>query len=290
MQSGKPPIGDTISNGKYRIVETLRNGGAQALHRGVVEQSPDKHVLVTTLLAPERLRVEEVLQALSPDVPGRLALEAVSFFDIRGSEPSRNIYQKQNLSLVEQLPSGDWAGRWVGGDRASVPPLNAHDAMSLGLSAGKLLAQAAEHGALMVGARPEYLWAERDREGALLATGISDRYQSFLRFTSGACAIPAVLLRRTYVAPEIHWDKEPTAASLTFSLATMMAEWVAGRYPFHESWTGIDITTLLNGEHIPLNTPKSLAHLLHLGMRPEPTDRPSLPAFLAALESLDLKS
>ncbi len=285
MKKIKEPVGDTICNGRYRVVETLRDGGAQGLHRGVVGSRPESQVLVTTLLTPEKLRVEDVMRALVADVPGRLPFEALATFDVQGSDEDRNIYQKGHLALVERLPPGDWVGRLVGGDRAPVPPLSVRDATTLALSSGRLLAQAAEHGALMVGARPEYIWAERSRAGDLIATGISDRYQNFLRFTGGACAIPAVLLRRTYLAPELHSDMSASSASLTFSLATMLAEWLIGRYPFHEVWTGINMTNLLRGELIPFEGPPRLAHLLHIGTRPDPADRPSLSSFLAALEA-----
>lgn len=283
MTATKPPVGDTICDGKYRIVETLRDGVAQGLHRGVEVEAPTRQVLVTTLLASETLDVDLVKSALVADAPGRFAFEALSFFDIRGTDSKRNIYQEQNLALVEGLPSGDWVGRLLDG---SFPPLNSRDVNSLGLSTGRILLRAAEHGVLMSGARPEYIWAERNLDGILIATGISDRYQNFLQFTGAACSLPAVLLRRTYLAPEIHWKKPPTLASLTFSLAAMMAEWSTGQYPFFESWMNFDITTLLRGDHIPLEVSPQLAQLLHLGMRPDPDSRPSLPAFLAALEAL----
>lgn len=285
MTKAMTPIGETICNRRYRVVETLRDGAAQGLHLGVVESQPGENVLVTTLLAPEKLDVNEVQRALVPDSPGRLPLEALAFFDIQSADEERNLYQRGHLALVERLPPGDWVGRLIGEHREPVPPLSVRDATSLALSVGELLAQAAESGVLMVGTRPEYLWAKRNQDGLLVATGASDRYLSFLRFTGGGCSIPALLLRRTYLAPEIHKGNPPSLASLTFSLATMMSEWIAGRYPFHEVWAGINMAALLRGELISFESPPQLSQLLRLGTRPDPNDRPTLATFLAALEA-----
>ncbi len=281
MTSTKPPIGNTICNGKYRVVETLRDGIAQGLHRGVSTRDPEHQVLITTLFSSERLTVEKVRGSLVASAPGRLPLEAVTFFDLRDNgNGNHGGYQRRFLALVEQLPPGDWVGRMLG------KPIGSSDAITLGLSAGLLLNQAAENGALMTGVRPEYLWAERRPDGNLFATGASDRYQNFLLHTGGSSSLPATLLPRTYLAPELHRQAPATTASLTFTLATMMAEWTTGEYPFPDAWAASSISALLRGEHIPLEIPERLAHLLHLGMTPAPADRPSLPAFLAALEAL----
>jgi hypothetical protein len=279
----RPPIGDTLQGGAYRVIEKLLEGGAQTLCLGESTANPEERVLITTILVFNGLNVSEVSRSLSYQAPGIFRQACVSFFDIQGDDLDRHIYQEQHAALIENLPPGEWL------PRLTAAALDAPAAVVLGSSVGHLLLRAAEEKILVLEARPEYIWASRGTEGSLRAMGLSDRYGTFLKHTDGGCLIPALLFQRTYLAPEIHRGKQGSATSLTFSLATMIAEWATGQYPFPDSRYKGSLPDLLKGDHIPLEVPAPLAQLLHRGLQADPAERPPLAKFLAELESLKLE-
>lgn len=275
------PLGDTLANGTYRVTERLREGGSQLLYLAEESTRPSQRLLITAILAPKGVPLEELRRRLVHEIAGMFELAFIGCFDIRGDSQIRKAYQKQHFALAEKLPQGEWLVR------LAKQPFSTRSAVGLALSVGRTLHLAEARGYGLFGVRPEYIWAERDETGALHATGLSDRYRLFLSHTGGQCAIPAVLLRRSYLAPELHYrDGKGSSASIVFSLATMLAEWATGQYPFPDSWAGNDLSSLLTGQHIPLEVPQRLAHLLQLGLQADPAMRPSLASFLAALEAL----
>ncbi len=266
------PLGDTLGNGAYRATEELIEGGSQLLYLGESCSASRDPVLITVIYGPEGIALDELKHSLALPRPGTLELVLVSGFDIRGTNATRRTYQEQHFGLVEKLPAGEWL------TRLTKEPLPPSVAVELGLSVGHLLARSAEQGNLIVGVRPEYLWAERREDGAIRVTGLSDRYRLFLAHTGGACSVPALLLRRSYLPPELHRDRKDRGSlqSLVFSLSMMVTEWTTGHYP-RGGLSALAETTQI---------PPRLAHLLKLGLQAEPANRPSLAAFLAALEAL----
>jgi hypothetical protein len=68
--------------------------------------------------------------------------------------------------------------------------------------------------------------------------------------------------------------------SLAFTLAVMIAEWTMGVYPLNQTWGNE------TAEHQPLRGPPALRVLLERGLAAELDDRPSLAAFVDALDTL----
>jgi hypothetical protein len=164
-------------------------------------------------------------------------------------------------------------------------PLGPRSAVALGLSAGRILERAMKAGVLLVAVRPENMWARR--EGELVVTaGLTGRNRDFFFHVQGGCLMPAMLYKRFYVAPEVYRNLAEREESLVFTLATMIAEWATGSYPFPDSWAHGNVTSLLEGRHAPLEVPDALAKLLKLCLKPLPEHRPTLAHFLKRLSVL----
>jgi hypothetical protein len=99
----------------------------------------------------------------------------------------------------------------------------------------------------------------------------------FAKTTIDAVSLP--LFDRYYYAPEA--DEDPDDRALVFALATMIAEWATGRFPFKYKFHGHGP---LEGKHLKLKLPPPLASLLSRGMRVDRAERPNLAQFLDELE------
>ena len=283
--SAEFPIGDTLAGGSWRVTEHLRGTGSQQLHLATRADRPDARALVSTIWAPRGAPGAELLEKLGYRLPGVLELVHLGPFDPSGDE-LRRTHQRQHVALVERLPDGrgadagsEWLPRLVSG------PLGPRAAVELGRSVGAILARAADAGPLLVGVRPEYIWATRDGD-QLRATGLSGRNWELFAHTGGGCLVPGRLFERHYYAPEVYRERGEGPESLVFTLAAMIAEWATGQYPFPDSWAGGNMQSLCEGRHAPLDLRPPMADLLGLCLDAEPAHRPSLPYLLRRLELL----
>jgi hypothetical protein len=268
------PIGDTV--GGWRVTGHLLRGGSQELCVAERVDRPDQRAMVSAMWAPRGVELAELRPRLEMHAPGILALEHIGPFDETGDDDVRRIQQGQHIALVERLPPGDgveWLPHMIDG------ALGPRTALVLGISVGAILARAAARGALLVGIRPEYIWAEAER---LQAVGLTARNWEFFASVRGRCLAPATLFRRHYCAPEVVQERGEREESLVFTLAVMIAEWATGLYPFPDSWAGGNTRTLCEGRHAPLDLPPPIAGLLGRSLRARPEERPSLSEFLTA--------
>jgi hypothetical protein len=274
-------LGETLDGGRYRLTEHLRGSGSQLLYlaKEVAGDGLEATCFVSVIWAPKGLAEVEVRAALDVRCEGVHALAFLGCFDIAGEDEERHIHQQQYCALVERVPEGQWL------PRLTTAPLGAGAAVALGSSVGRLLEQAAQHGHLLVGVRPEYVWARR-QAGQLVAVSVTARNRDYFTHTGGRCLIPGQLFERHYLAPEVYSERGERDESLVFSLAIMIAEWATGAYPFPDSWAGGNMRSLLEGRHAPLSVAPALAKLLALGLKPDPSHRPDLSYFLKRLSLL----
>jgi hypothetical protein len=270
-------IGHTLDSGAYLASEYLMGAGSRFLLVGTRTDRPSERYFLSVVWAPKGPSLAELRRELGYAVPGVLEMTNLCFFD-RPREDPCGIFPENYCSLIERIPDGDW-----------LPPVvasgvGAAAAVSLGFSVGQILERAAHLGTLLVGVRPEYIWARRESE-RLIARGLTARNHAYFFRTAGAC-MPGFRFERHYYAPEVYRGQTASPESLVFTLATMIAEWATGAYPFPDARAHGDMSSLIEGRHAPLDVPAPLASLLALALKPEPAHRPSLPYFLRRLRLL----
>ncbi|MEZ4363205.1 MAG: hypothetical protein R3B48_23725 [Kofleriaceae bacterium] len=272
------PLGDTLGGGAWRVTEHLRGGGSQQLFLGESTRPGDaERGFVSMIWAPKGVPEAELRRTLGYRHAGVHELAYLGTFDPRGDAERREA-QRQYCALVERVPEGEWLPRLLPG------PLGVIGAIALGRSLGALLQGAAKAGTLLVGARPEYVWARRTG-ATLTAVSVSGRNWDFFAHTGGRCLVLGRLHERHYYAPEVYQELGEREASLCFTLATMIAEWATGAFPFPESWAAGDMSSQCAGRHAPLDLPAPLATLLSSCLAADPAQRPSLDELLERLAS-----
>jgi hypothetical protein len=182
--------------------------------------------------------------------------------------------------LVERLPSGDSARC------AILDPLDAADAVRLGVSVGVMVERAANAGVLLTALRPDYIWVDRDAAGHLHATGLTARNGRFFESHKWGESPSLPPFLRPYGAPESMTD--PSERCLVFTLATLIAEWTTGRYPFRDArYRGFYyVQVYVDKPHDPdlRSIPSALAAVLERGLCPDPQRRPPLSSWLRTLK------
>jgi hypothetical protein len=244
-------------------------------------------VLVALDLLPLRIDIEAFRRTLGYEHSGIFTLAYLGRLDMLPNVDHQD--QVSRWALVERVSAGSWLTSLIGSyelrffydaESHMLPSHNpataVRNALSLGRSAGRILAAAAAAGTLLPYVRPEYMWA-RDADGALEVTGLSARGHAFFaKTTIDAVSLP--LFDRYYYAPEA--DEDPDDRALVFALAIMIAEWATGRFPFKYKFHG---QGPLEGKHLKLKLPAPLASLLSRGMRVDRAERPDLAQFLDEL-------
>jgi hypothetical protein len=285
MVSSELAIGQTIAGARYRVDRLLQGDGEQRLFLGTDLQG-ESPVMIALDLKPSRIDHHDIAAlraSIAYEAAGILTLEYVgeAFF----------LESAWYWAVIERVPAGSWLPSLLGvyspAERyqpvSSVLPLHDPDtavqnALSLGRSAGRILADAAAKGIILPLVHPELMWAQRGEHG-LEVTGLTQRpHALFARTTIDAFSSP--LFDRLYRAPEAYDD--PDDRALVFALSIMIAEWATGRFPFHYKHHG---SGPLEGKHLKLKLSKPLATLLSRGMRLERKQRPNLAAFLRELSA-----
>lgn len=290
---GPFPIGETFDRGAYRVESHLQGEGYQQLFLGR-DQRSYAPLLVAFDVLSSRVDIRAFHKTVAYESPGVFPFAFVGKVEFRtGIDVSD---ASSMWALLETASAGEWLPSILGHFEPHVvaeqqsrrlPSYNSKtalpDALSLGISAGRILAAAAANGILLTRVRPEYMWARRIGE-RLDVMGLSARADAFFAM-SRVDAVRQPVFDRYYYAPEEYSDQRDDRA-LSFSLAIMVAEWATGRFPykykFHDSGP-------LSGKHLKLALPKPLAALLSRGMRVDRDERPRLVEFLDELEALVAK-
>jgi hypothetical protein len=176
--------------------------------------------------------------------------------------------------MLEHLPRGSWLRRLTTGATGVAA------AVRLGLSVGDILLRAASHGVLLTDIRPDYIWAGEDN-GQLLATGLTARSEQFFQYQSKHWT--KIFFTHHYDSPD---RKNLSIASLTFTLATMIAEWILGKFPFPSPGQYRLSAEQYEGRPPALAVSQPLAQVLQRGFTADPARRPTLAQFLAELRAL----
>jgi hypothetical protein len=269
------PIGDPLGAGSYRCYQHLLGTHTRKLYLGKrTHGSPDRF-LVSVIWGPN-VPVDQLRRELGYRMPGLLDLEHVGYFDRVGANPARDLQREQHCALVELLPPD---GEWV--PRLTDAALGPARAAMLGSSVGDILHRAADGGVLLIGARPEYIWARSDGRAA----GLTGRNQEFFAHTGGEVTVSGALFRRQYYAPEVYLGRGQDERSLVFTLAIMVAEWATGAYPFPTAWAGGNMHSLCEGKHAPLDLPAPLRALLERSLSRDPAQRPALAELVERLRA-----
>lgn len=284
------PIGDTVAHGVYRVDAHLQGRGLQQLFRGRAGDGGEVLIVVDKKPSTDR---DAFMRENAYVSPGVFALEVAGNFDEAG-DAQRRSRQRARWALVERVTDGRWLPSILGthGPDAvyeSEPRmLPSHEprkalanAVSLGGSAGRILAAAADAGVLLARVRPEYMWARSGSRG-LEVTGLSARGDAFFAM-SRVDAVMLPVFDRYYYAPETQGNLPVDDRALVFALAIMIAEWATGMYPFA---TKYHPHGALAGRHATLELPPPLASLLSRSMHLERRERPTLATFLEQLESI----
>jgi hypothetical protein len=259
----EPPIGATAGGGAFVIEHQLRGGGYDRLYRAR-DSASRAPLLVAYGFFRRKHNVAELRVAVDYDAPGLLPLAHVGHLD----------GDTQVWTIIERA-SGTWLPTLVG---AADPWTAPRKAVELGISAGRILLGALHLGSRLINVRPEVMWGEI-RDGHYAVTGLSPRpFELFARSYGDAVMRPLFM----------HHYRDPRAAepgytfddrSLTFSLATMVAEWTIGTYPLLQTWA--NETT----DHMSLyEVPRALRAVLEPALSSALAGRPDLATFVAELE------
>lgn len=266
-------IGQTVDEGRIVLFQHLRGEGARRLYLARSTKGPPERFLASLVRMSEHFNAAQFRQSYAYPVPGVLDIAFIGHLDIRGNDFEETSLQQATWALLEKVPEGDW-----------LPTLlekswRTDDILALGHSVGEILLRSFDQGAKLGHVRPDYIWANVVN-GELRATGLTGRYEYFFHYqTRGS---PRTMFSHGYYAPEPHFNDR----SLTFTLATMLAEWLTGAFPFPDSWLGNPSLDFLEGRASLNGLPSDLEQVLRRGFTADPAQRPALPEFLEELAGL----
>lgn len=262
------PTGDTLAGGAFVIREHLQGGGFQQLALATETATGATALVSIDIFSSSRHDPAELRAAIDTELRGQLELAFVGRFDATSPFPERRSEQDSHWAVVERVPDGVWLPRFVA---AHDPARAVQTATALGRSAGEILLKALKRDQVLVGIRPEYMFARRDRKGRAEVTGLSTRGDALFS-RSRACMVTAPVFPNRYVAPEV--SQTGDTRSLAYTLAVMVAEWATGhgyapaRYADYgrqpRSWTE------------PLGIPADLERMLRACASRDPAERPTL--------------
>ncbi|MCW5801205.1 MAG: hypothetical protein KIT31_02235 [Deltaproteobacteria bacterium] len=274
-------VGHTFGGGRFVVERHLQGVGLRKLFAGR-ETATGAGLLISYDKLPKWMTIEQFIATTSdagsgvpdlvfagpPDDFERLYCWGVL-------ERARGIWLP---SIIGQHPPGTYSDFHPQRLSSYDPTTALPNALALGVSVARILADEAERGHVLARFRPENIWVERGADGLLHATALSQRSEIMFE-ASYVDMVTWPVFDRYYYAPEVE-DGNADERSLVFSLAIMVAEWATGLFPYvykdHHAGP-------LKGDHTPLDLPRSLARLLSEGMRLEPKRRPTLSAFLERL-------
>jgi hypothetical protein len=271
------PIGETFANGLYRLDAPLFGYSADRVDLASSRDEPGVRFLVSS--TDRRVDLDTLKPAPGDSIPGVFDLVFVGTLDEAGSGLRERSMRSGRTVVVERLPPGSSARRLITG------ALPADTAMGMGIAVGKVLNRVAQSGRLMLGIRPETIWAERT-DASLTITGVSTRSEALFRAAKGACYVSVPPFERRYTAPEIVRGEPTSDRTLSFLLSLLIVEWLNGHHPFPSALTFGDAGAIAQGEHEPICAPRELKAPLAAGLSVSPRARPSLAGLLAELEHL----
>jgi len=280
--TSEAPFGDTLADGAFRVDEHVFGVRRWRQYLGHQVTQPGERVVVSCLWeGTPKVPYEQLRADLAYSIPGVLEVVFLGRFDTPEDAAHRKELNDWS-ALVERLPSG------LSARRAITSALDADAAARLGAAVGAIVQRAAGAGVLLTALRPEYIWVERDARGEWHPTGLTARNSVFFashKFGEYPSLAPFL---RQYGAPEA--IRAPTERSLVFTLATLIAEWTTGRYPFLDAWDRnlrrVQVEVDRPEEPDLRGAPPELAELLARGLAKNEAARPTLSGWLGELNNL----
>jgi len=280
VTEGEPLFTETIGDGAYRVDEHLAGVRRWRLYLGHHVARPDERYLISMVRGSKKVAAEQLRAELDYAIDGVLELAFVGAFDPPDDPARRKEFGRWGV-LVERIPGGETTRRRITG------PLSPAEAAELGASVGATVERAARAGVLLTALRPEYIWVDQDATGRIVPLGLTARNGRFFESRSEGEFPSLSPFPHAYGAPES--GHNPSERSLVFTLAVLVSEWATGRYPFPQLWESV-------AHHAPIGVasardpdlagvPQSLERLLMSALDPDPQRRPTLLAFVHALET-----
>jgi len=228
---------------------TLLYGGSQQMWRDA-----DRLISVNSYTpADDR---EKLPQLLAYGQAGVLELESIS--------------HALDWTLIERLPAGV---TWLPDALAQRDDFRSR-ALDFGISAGRILLDAANHGVVLGRVRPELMWC-RGRD----VVAVSDRTARLFELRRTSFFVETFPL--SYRAPEGGDD----IRALTFSLAACVAEWATGRHPFPRA-PAESKQDAVKRPHVTFGLDAKLEAVLDEGLQADPAKRTKLADFVRKLDKL----
>jgi hypothetical protein len=274
------PLQDTLGDLRFRPTEHFLGAGIEQLYLGIRAQQPDSRYLfsITARTEASNARMQRLRSRAFTHVEGIFDVEFIGPFDRVGVDPVRDAEREGHWGMVEKLPEGEPLSR------LGLGSLGPRRAVELGAAVGRILARGVHAGVVLVGLRPEYVWARRSAAAGASVTGVGGRSHEFFAAARPFSLPTAPLFERLYAAPEVMRGDPAGERALVFTLAIMVAEWATDRYPFPDSWARGSALSLATGKHAPLGVSKEVDDLLSTALRAEAGERPALDAFIAQLD------
>lgn len=287
----------TFAGCRYRVEALLQGKGLRQLYRGRDTATGDT-VMISYDKQPKHTTIEEFVDTTGARAPGVLELM------FAGPPDNKDLQFK--WGVIEQPPHGtEWLPAVLGQhpEESAADPVPRRlpsfdpatglpNALRLGRTAGRILAENAARGLLLTNVRPETMWVARATDGALELRALSQRSEQMFA-ASWVTGFVWPVFDRYYYPPEVGWKRAPAGGhkyaavddrALVFSLSIMIAEWATGLYPFPKKSYS---SGPMDDEHVPLDLPDHLARLLGSGMRLDAEQRPRLKPFLAELDAFE---
>ncbi|MGZ3424526.1 MAG: hypothetical protein ACXVEE_42095 [Polyangiales bacterium] len=261
LRSATFPIGCTLDDGAFQIVEELRGTPDRGIYRAR-ENWSNRSVLVT-LGPPQTI-----------DVAAKLVGRARGVAHVRFIGRLETTGEAQYTGLVEDEPEGTPASLSL--------QLPVDTARSVKLAFG-LADIASDAGVPLVGLRPELVYLRGDE-----ITGVAPRGEQFLVTAETRCYGVPPCFDHYYLAPEVlARPREPaTEYADVFSICAMLGHWIDGEHPFEGRGAEQAISIAINRRRPSrdLGMP-ALRELIDAGLSPSPDDRPLLVELLQALDA-----
>ena len=258
------PLGCTLANGRFQLVELLRGGPDRGMYRASDRESG--RAALVTLGPAQTVAVAALEQKLRCDCAGVARLHFIGPLEAAG--------EARYDGLVEELPAG----------RPATEALASADRLRAGriwLALARMVEAAHARGAAFGGLRPELIYVTPDDA----IGGIASRCEPFLATAEARTYGVPPCFESFYLAPEVlACPRAPaTSAADVFSLTAILAHWWTGAHPF-EGEGGTQAISIAIGRRRPWHGPERLETIFEDGLAADVEARADLCDLIARLE------
>lgn len=256
------PIGCTLGDGAYQLVEPVRGQPARGLYRAT---GPDGARCLVTLGSPQREPIASRRLLLGYQVDGVAPLLHIGPLDGRGED---------FCGMVEAEPAGRPAA-------ALRVPLAPAAAVRLALDLVAILERVHQAAGPLRYLRPELIYVDDGVGGRV--TALAPRAEAFLEGAT-PCYGVGPLFDAVFAAPEVlALARSITPAADLFSLCAILGLWLSGEHLFEGDTPMAQMAAICTGRGRVWSGPTALGMVLAGGLDPDPAARPTLKQLAADL-------